>query len=518
MTAGLTAAYFDGLTGTHSDPNTGKIVGAKLSTWEGVGQFAGNQVLQNGTSALLSSALGKGGSGSDALKTALFNTLAAASFNAVGDYTYGNFAEGTPPKVIIHAMVGGLLSKATGGDFRTGALAAGANEALVGHLNSLVNGNKNLLTMSSQIVGALAAATQKDADASSIEKGSWVARNATQYNKGLHEPAAMELEKARNENPDRAERLDAAACALVHCSASVPTSDKNYEGLKALEAKGAGYTRELADLKATGQFDYGYIDSADDFITRHDEAVTRTGAVIDTSVNTYIGGTSAVGAVITLPGCASIIGCLAPAALGGLASLSFNNAAESAGAITQPYVSTEGQRVLSSFNPASKTPDESALAAMGISAAASVAEAIILRGAGKLVLDAFGAGAKGISGSGQKMPSAFPDNLTGYANPKDIRFTQDSVKNSFSDGKVLQTTIDDLKSGKISPADLPAVRVFEKDGLVYSLDNRRVLAASAAGVPIKIVPATEAEIAKEIGRKMTTANNGSIICVRGVCK
>ncbi|PBQ17294.1 hypothetical protein CCL08_14375 [Pseudomonas congelans] len=32
---------------------------------------------------------------------------------------------------------------------------------------------------------------------------------------------------------------------------------------------------------------------------------------------------------------------------------------------------------------------------MGISAAASVAEAIILRGAGKLVLDAFGAGAKG---------------------------------------------------------------------------------------------------------------------------
>jgi filamentous hemagglutinin len=42
------------------------------------------------------------------------------------------------------------------------------------------------------------------------------------------------------------------------------------------------------------------------------------------------------------------------------------------------------------------------------------------------------------------MPSGLPDNLSGYANPKDIRFTQDSVKNSFSDGKVLQTTIDDL--------------------------------------------------------------------------
>nr|WP_024672724.1 DUF637 domain-containing protein [Pseudomonas syringae] len=215
VTAGLTAAYFDDLTGTHTDTNTGKITGPKLSTWEGVGQFASNQVLQNGTSALLSNALGEGGSGSDALKNALFNTLAAASFNAVGDYTYGKFSEGTAPKVIIHAMVGGLLSEATGGDFRTGALAAGVNEALVGHLNELVNGDQNLLNMSSQIVGVVAAAAQSDADAKSLEKGSWIAQNATQYNKGLHQPAAMELEKARNENPDRAVRLDAAACLIA---------------------------------------------------------------------------------------------------------------------------------------------------------------------------------------------------------------------------------------------------------------------------------------------------------------
>lgn len=51
----------------------------------------------------------------------------------------------------------------------------------------------------------------------------------------------------------------------------------------------------------------------------------------------------------------------------------------------------------------------------------------------------------------------------------------------------------------------------------YSLDSRRLLAASEAGVPIKVVPATPVEVAKE-GWKMTTPNNGSIICVRGVCK
>ncbi|KAB5627130.1 hypothetical protein F7234_01795 [Pseudomonas putida] len=154
-----------------------------MYTIKGVGQFAANQTLQNGTSLLLSKALGQGGSASDALKSALINTLAAASFNAVGDYTkqFG-IENGSLPKIAIHAMVGGLLSKATGGDFRTGALAGGANEALVVQLDKLVGGNENLLTMSSQIVGVLAAASQEDADASSLDKAAWVAKNGTQYN------------------------------------------------------------------------------------------------------------------------------------------------------------------------------------------------------------------------------------------------------------------------------------------------------------------------------------------------
>lgn len=183
VAAGLTAAYFDGWTGTKTDPVTGKVLGPELNTIKGVGQFAANQTLQNGTSLLLSKALGQGGSASDALKSALFNTLAAASFNAVGDYTkqFG-IENGSLPKIAIHAMVGGLLSKATGGDFRTGALAGGANEALVVQLNKLVGGNENLLTMSSQIVGVLAAASQEDADASSLDKAAWVAKNGTQYN------------------------------------------------------------------------------------------------------------------------------------------------------------------------------------------------------------------------------------------------------------------------------------------------------------------------------------------------
>ncbi|GEM_PF-2928958 len=217
VTAGLTAAYFDGWTGTKTEYGTGNITSPPLNTWTGVGQFAASQTLQNGTSMLVGKALGQGGSGSDALKSALFNTLAAVSFNAVGDYTKGRLAEGYPPKIIVHAMVGGLLAEATGGDFKTGALAAGVNEAVVGHLSSLVHGDKTLLSMSSQVIGVLAAATQKDADAESLEKGGWVAKNATQYNHSLHEMQTVALDELRRRDPESKAKYDAAACALTHC-------------------------------------------------------------------------------------------------------------------------------------------------------------------------------------------------------------------------------------------------------------------------------------------------------------
>ncbi|WP_236218289.1 hypothetical protein [Pseudomonas rhodesiae] len=57
----------------------------------------------------------------------------------------------------MHALVGGLLSQAGGGSFATGALAAGANEALVTTLSKAVNNNPGLLLVASQLVGIAAA-------------------------------------------------------------------------------------------------------------------------------------------------------------------------------------------------------------------------------------------------------------------------------------------------------------------------------------------------------------------------
>ncbi|RMQ27761.1 Filamentous hemagglutinin, intein-containing [Pseudomonas syringae pv. actinidiae] len=188
VTAGMTAGYFDDWTGTATDPVTGKIT-TNLSTWKGIGQFAANQGLQNGTSAALSKIMGQGGDLGDALQSTLFNTLAAASFHAVGDYVPA--ADGSAQKIMVHAMVGGLLAQVSGGDFKTGALAAGANEAVVADLNKLVKGNPNLLSMSSQLVGLLAASTQSGADGNSLKTGAWVAQNGTQYNFGDHLPPGL---------------------------------------------------------------------------------------------------------------------------------------------------------------------------------------------------------------------------------------------------------------------------------------------------------------------------------------
>ncbi len=181
LTAGLMSQYLNELTGVKFDPN-GKYAGPSLATWEGVSKFAGSQIIQGSTSALISKAVGGDADLGNLLQTALFNTVAAFSFNMVGDLTTGVVDDGSATKVIIHAAVGGLLSEMTGGDFATGALAAGANEALVKEMNNWFKGNPDLLIMGSQIVGVLAASTQENVDAETLQNGAWITANATKFN------------------------------------------------------------------------------------------------------------------------------------------------------------------------------------------------------------------------------------------------------------------------------------------------------------------------------------------------
>ncbi len=101
-----------------------------------------------------------------------------------------------------------------------------------------------------------------------------------------------------------------------------------------------------------------------------------------------------------------------------------------------------------------------------------------------------------------------------HINPEKIRFTQDSISSKFSNGNTLESTINGLKSGKISPNDFPPIRVFERDEKMYSLDNRRLEVFQKAGIDIPTIRATSQEIKNELVRKFTTFNDGKSIIVR----
>ncbi len=118
----------------------------------------------------------------------------------IGDLPLG---DGSLEKIILHAGLGGLLAEAMEGDFKSGAIAGGANEILIGLLgdkflpNDLTPGTEeheqaksNLLVLS-RIVGVLgAAATNGD-----IEIASAVSENATQYNYLEHVSEEKKFEK-----------------------------------------------------------------------------------------------------------------------------------------------------------------------------------------------------------------------------------------------------------------------------------------------------------------------------------
>ena len=71
-----------------------------------------------------------------------------------------------------------------------------------------------------------------------------------------------------------------------------------------------------------------------------------------------------------------------------------------------------------------------------------------------------------------------------------------------------------LKNGSIKPGSVEPIRIFERDGQWYSLDNRRLLAFQNAGVEVPYRVATPAEVAAE-GFKMTSTNGGASVRVRG---
>ena len=185
VTAGIAAQFGFNPTELTFDSAGAKTVAIKIAADTVAKTVMGGSLTDNLVDATLGAGISIGG---------------ALGASKIGDVTL--FENGKLTKLAMHAALGGLMAEAMGGDFRTGALAAGVNEAVVDFLaekllpvgvdkNSLEyqQGVSKLLA-ASQLVGVLTAAVT-GGNASSAAA---VTANATQYN-NLDHPSAERLLK-----------------------------------------------------------------------------------------------------------------------------------------------------------------------------------------------------------------------------------------------------------------------------------------------------------------------------------
>lgn len=86
-------------------------------------------------------------------------------------------------------------------------------------------------------------------------------------------------------------------------------------------------------------------------------------------------------------------------------------------------------------------------------------------------------------------------NANCYLDPNDIRYTQDSGKDVFTngshEGESVEELVKALKNGSVSADYISALKVFKhSDGNIYSINNRRFYAYKTAGikkVPVEFV-------------------------------
>ncbi|WP_407311137.1 DUF637 domain-containing protein [Pseudomonas sp. nanlin1] len=143
-------------------------------------RVGGRAVISSGISTAIN-----GGSLGDNFNAALLgeagNVAMATGFNWVGDSI--RFPDGSAQKILAHALMGGMLAEVTGGDFKTGAMAAGLNEALINQMASLAGGNADVQLMLSQLVGLVGAASV----GGDLNQGAQIAQKATTFNYLYHQ-------------------------------------------------------------------------------------------------------------------------------------------------------------------------------------------------------------------------------------------------------------------------------------------------------------------------------------------
>ncbi|MGF1907870.1 hemagglutinin repeat-containing protein, partial [Vibrio kasasachensis] len=205
-------------------------------------------------------------------------------------------------------------------------------------------------------------------------------------------------------------QLSALACASVKCAEQVPENDPYYKQLTALQDAGEKLQADGASLKgmlgedAEGLFEHDWLDSVNDTVLKHDEGITKGGAIVNV-VSGYGGAAaSAIGGAAICTGGVTCAAGVALATLGTDAGL--EQGREGLNKLNEDYSSTIGE---STFNSASTETHEGDVNPVGdlaidaaVGAGTLVLEAVIAKAGGKAldkvvdVVDQAGSGKKAI--------------------------------------------------------------------------------------------------------------------------
>jgi filamentous hemagglutinin len=271
---------------------------------------------------------------------------------AAADRQLARWGEGGAARVASHAATA-ALGAAMGGGSVPGAAGGTVAGDIVSHAVSQavedLPGGRLLTNAAAGAVGAAAGALSGDlAGAMSGANG---ALSADLYNRQLHGDEAGKLAALKRGRSDEAQqRLNDAACALVHCSAGVPDNDPNRQALADSESRGSGYTAEQEEIRAAGAFDgYGRLELFGDVVDRYQVSNRTVGAVH--------GVTGAAGAAAALgAGCSTFAIC-GFAATVATTSLDYSKAGFRQMILGEP-APTYGEQMLRSLG---MSPDEAAL-------------------------------------------------------------------------------------------------------------------------------------------------------------
>ncbi|MEC3881428.1 hypothetical protein [Parapedobacter sp. 10938] len=102
--------------------------------------------------------------------------------------------------------------------------------------------------------------------------------------------------------------------------------------------------------------------------------------------------------------------------------------------------------------------------------------------------------------------------IKGKIDPEKVRFSQDNMRGNFKNKKSAADLTPKLKSGAVSPDAVGPIRIVEKDGLIYTLDNRRLKAFQDAGIPVNYQKLDAIPPSEQF--KFTTTNQGASIEIR----